>query len=193
MKHKTTIFFVVISLLLTIGCGQAEREQKLAAREKQLINKQQSLLTKANELARKEANLQLLANSLDSEHHHEDSIINRFPHLPGTWNVNMICSIATCKGSAVGDSKSERWSFSLVGSSVLALAYTKNALSRAYLGKFRNGGLMLHALSGDTILDNDAQINVTLQQTGDAEILKGKRSISRSDCRIVYDLSLKKQ
>jgi len=176
-----------------MGCGQAEREQKLAAREKQVMEQQQELILKANELALKEAKLQQLSKTLDSAHYNEDSLSSEFPQLEGKWDVNMICSLATCKGSAVGDTKTEQWTFSLVGGSVMAQAYTKNILSRVYLGKYQNGLLALTAQSADSIMDKGAQITVSLKEMSDSLSMEGKRSIVRPDCQIVYNLTLKKQ
>lgn len=193
MYRKTTILSLLIALLFSLGCGQAEREQKLAAREKQVMEQQQELILKANELALKEARLQKLAKSLDSSSILQDSLEARFPHLAGNWEVQMICTQATCTGSAVGDSKTERWAISLAGGSVIAQAYTKNVLSRVYVGNYQDGLLQLAAQSADSATEGAAQINVFLQQSADSLSMTGKRSITRPGCQIVYNLTMKKQ
>lgn len=193
MHYKTTYLILFIGLILTAGCGQAEREKNLATREKQVMAQQQELILKANELALKESRLQQLAKSLDSATIQVDSLNTLFPQLPGKWNVNMVCSQAGCTGSAVGDTKTEQWSFSLAGSSVIAQAYAKNILSRVYLGKYQDGFLQLTAQSADSTLDGGTQITVFLRQMGDSLTMSGKRSIIRPDCQIVYNLTMKKQ
>lgn len=197
MYRKTTFLYRQLALIfvtgLILGCGQAKREQQLAAREKQVMAEQQALILKANELALKEARLQKLAQSLDSSTILQDSLMARFPHLTGNWNVQMICTQATCSGSAVGDSKTERWSIALAGGSVIAQAYTKNVLSRVYVGNYQDGLLQLAAQSADSVTDRQAQIAVFLQQSTDSTSMTGKRTIIRPDCQIVYNLTLKKQ
>lgn len=193
MFRKTTTLLIATVLILSLGCGQAEREKNLASREKQVMEQQQELILKANELALKEVKLNKMAKSLDSAHITEDSIKTLFPQLPGKWDVNMVCSQATCAGSAVGDTKAEQWTFSLAGSSVIAQAYAKNVLSRVYVGKYQNGLLQLTAQSADSTLDGGTQIKVFLRQMNDSLRLDGKRSIIRPDCQIVYNLTLKKQ
>jgi hypothetical protein len=193
MYRKTTTILLFAVLLLSLGCGQAEREKKLAAREKQVMEQQQELILKANELALKEDQLHKLAKSLDSAHVIEDSLKVKFPQLPGKWNVSMVCSVATCSGSAVGDTKTEQWTFSISGSSVIAQAFTKNVLSRVYVGQYKDGLLQLTAQSADTTLNSNTQINVFLRQMNDSLTLGGKRSIIRPDCQIIYNLTMKKQ
>jgi len=105
----------------------------------------------------------------------------------------MVCSVATCSGSAVGDTKTEQWTFSVSGSSVIAQAFTKNVLSRVYVGQYQDGYLQLTAQSTDTTLNSNTQINVFLRQLNDSLTLEGKRSITRPDCQIVYNLTMKKQ
>ena len=193
MRHTFYSAILILGILLLSGCGQAEREQKLADREKQLLKQQQELMLKANELALKEAKLNELTKSLDSAHFSEDSLKLQFPQLTGKWDVTMNCTQATCSGSAVGDTKTERWTFALAGGSVIAQAYTKNTLSRVYIGKYQDGLLQLSAQSADSIADGGAQINVYLRQASDSSSMSGKRTITRPDCQIIYNLTLKKQ
>ena len=175
------------------GCGQVKREQDLVNREKQLQAQQQELILKANELALKETKLNELAKNMDSTHIREDSLHLQFSQLAGNWDVTMNCTQATCSGSAVGDTKTERWIFALAGGSVIAQAYAKNILSRVYIGKYQDGLLQLSAQSADSIADGGAQINVYLRQTSDSLSMTGKRTIIRPNCQIIYNLSLKKQ
>jgi len=192
MRHQITFIFLTFSFILLAGCGQAEREQKLAAQQKQLIQQQQELVLKANELALKEAKLNELSKSMDSAHIKEDSLKIQFPELTGKWDVTMNCTQATCSGSAVGDTKTESWTFTLTGGSVIAQAYAKNILSRVYIGKYQDGILQLSAQTADITADVGAQINVYLRQANDSLSMTGKRTIIRPDCQIIYNMTLKK-
>lgn len=195
MFRKTTqiILPVFTALVLLAGCGQSAREKQLDEREKQLQLQQQELIQKANQLALREAALEQKAQSLDSTAIHRDSLEVQYPHLAGNWNVQMVCSQATCAGSAIGDRKTEQWSFALRGSSVIAQAYTQSRLSRVYVGQYQEGLLQLMAEPADTTEDNNTQIAVFLRTSGDSLSMTGKRTIIRPGCQIVYNLTMKKQ
>lgn len=191
MNHKL-LLILSMGILLITGCGQQEREQNLVSREKQVREQQQELILKANQLALKEKQLEEKEKHLDSALIGQDSIAAAFPKLAGTWNVNMICSQATCAGSAVGDTKNEQWVFSLQGSSIIAQAYTKKVLSRVYIGKYRDGLLQLTAQAADATIESNIQMNVFLRPIADSTSMSGKRNITRPDCQIVYNMNMKK-
>lgn len=181
-----------MGILLFSSCGQQEREQKLAAQAKQLREQKQELILKANQLALKEKQLNDKEKHLDSALTIQDSVAVLFPKLAGNWNVNMVCSQATCAGSAIGDTKNEQWVFSLQGSSIIAQAYAKKVLSRVYVGKYVGGLLQLTAQTADSATESAVQINVFLRPVGDSTNMNGKRNITRPDCQIVYNMNMKK-
>lgn len=186
------LLILSMGILLFNSCGQQEREQKLAAQEKQIREQQQELILKANQLALKEKQLEDKEKHLDSALISQDSVAAIFPKLAGNWNVNMVCSQATCAGSAIGDTKNEQWVFSLQGSSIVAQAYTKKVLSRVYVGKIQGGLLQLTAQSADSSVESNVQMNVFLRPIGDSTSMNGKRNITRPDCQIVYNMNMKK-
>lgn len=191
--HYKTLLSGCLYILFFTSCGQAAREQKLADREKQVIRQQQELIVKAGQLALKEAQLTMREKHLDSALTIQDSLITLFPKLAGNWNVSMVCSKATCPGSAVGDTKTEQWKIELQGNTVIAQSFTKKVLSRVYTGNYKDGLLQLTAGSLEATADTNTQINLFLRPVGDSTSMAGKRNITRTECQIVYDLTLKKQ
>lgn len=183
---------VILLFLLLAGCGLHEREQRLTQQEQTLREQQQELILQANQLALKENQLDARARQLDSAKTQSNLLATTFPKLAGRWDVNMICSKATCSGSAVGDTKNEQWLINLQDSSIIAQAFTKNTLTRVYAGTYKDGLLQLNAQAAGSVADPSVQINVFLRPTGDSLSMDGKRTISRPNCQIVYNLTMKK-
>ena len=188
---------IFIECLLLVGflasCGQAKREQQLVAREKQVLELRQELNMKASALALQATKLNQMSQQLDSANIIEDSLKVNFPLLSGRWVVSMTCSETTCQGSAIGDTKTEQWLISRQAGSIIAQAYNNQTINRVYVGKYKDGALQLKAQPILSTTDTTTTINVVLQPQSDSLMLSGKRTINRPDCRIVYDMTLKKQ
>lgn len=193
MNFKAPRLLLWMAAFFLLSCGQRQRDQQNTQLEQKLNEQRQELILKANQLALQEASLNARAKHLDSIQITSDTLTTALPKLAGTWNVNMICSQATCSGSAVGDTKNEQWEISFHGNTIMAEAYSKKVLSRVYVGDYSDGIIQLTAQMPDSTVDNNFQINVFFRPIGDSLVMNGKRSIIRADCQIIYNLTMKKQ
>ena len=193
MKRPLNFIPVLALLMYLASCGQAEREQKLVAREKQVLELRQELNLKANALALQATQLNQMSAQLDSVNITQDSLKSRFPLLVGKWQVSMTCTETNCPGSAVGDTKTEQWLISKSAGSIIVQAYSNQTVNRVYVGKYHQGSIRLTAQPILTDIDTTTNIKVVLQPQKDSVALAGTRTIHRADCTIVYEMTLKKQ
>ena len=183
--------WVAALLFFCYGCGDRAREEALAAKEQDLIKREQALQIRADSLLLKETRLRQEAQRLDSSL--RDTTIVYNPDLVGRWNAKMTCTETNCHGSAVGDSKTEVWDINYSRTRVIAKVMEGNKLSRIYTGSFAGNQLELMEDVSQTPGVTGTQIIVRLTLS-DPKTMNGQREIVRSgDCRILYELQLKKQ
>ena len=189
------LFVVLVILSFCFSCKTDNREKMLAekaaqldAKERELELRQQSLALREEELLRQER----LIDSLNTRAT-ADSLSVLHPGLAGLYNVAMRCIETTCAGSAIGDTKSEQWQFSLADNMINVNAISNQQIVRVYKGRYV-GNMIELVVQADSVSALAAgTITVKLQQTGDNQ-MRGSREIMRQDnCRIVYDLKLQKQ
>lgn len=188
----TRILGIGLMLVALSGCGLREREVELEKKAADLSKKEQELLLKEEMLNQKEKELtewelrtdsSFLGISLDTT-----GKIN--PELVGKWNARMVCTETNCEGSAVGDSKTDKWDISYIGNTLVARVLEDRSSARIYTGKLINDVIELVAIKD--IRAQGTRMNVRLQITNTNE-LKGERTIVRENgCRIVYSLTLQK-
>ena len=166
----------------------AEKAAQLDAKERELELRQQSLALREEELLRQER----LIDSLNTRAT-ADSLSVLHPGLAGLYNVAMRCIETTCAGSAIGDTKSEQWQFSLADNMINVNAISNQQIVRVYKGRYV-GNMIELVVQADSVSALAAgTITVKLEQTSDNQ-MRGSREIMRQDnCRIVYDLKLQKQ
>jgi len=179
---QKTFPLLILLLFLLPGCDIEKRERELEQRALEVTHRERVLELKTQELNERQQQL----DSLTVEQRN-DSLHQIYPQLIGIWNVKMICDETTCPGSAIGDTKTEQWEFVLRDNQLIAIAVSKNKLSRIYTGDYRDSLIVLEAQS-----DSTTHIQVQLKFDKD-KILSGTRKIIRSDeCFINYELTLKK-
>jgi hypothetical protein len=185
-------FFFILCCLVSSGCGLREREDALTIKENEINQKEQRLLLLEKQLQLKEQELLLQQQNMDSTNQlygASDSVtINR--QIIGNWAVNMVCTVTTCEGSAVGDTKNEIWEIYYVDQNVIVQAKADNKLVRTYSGVYADNTLQLTAQQQPEA--PDTKITVKLTPKANLE-MEGTREITRADvCHIVYALTLKK-
>jgi len=195
MKLRICIILLA-GIVLFSSCGIQEQKEKLAQKEQALKQKEQELALKEQELNRREQALNERQKKMDSVLTMPDTLTAKYPNLIGNWTVKMVCTDATCPGSALGDTKVEQWSLGFSNNQVIVKAFNnKKQLTRVYTGYIApDGSLSLSAqiAEPDTSEPLSAQINVSLTRSKDG-IMSGQREILHPDnCHIVYSLSLKK-
>lgn len=183
-------------IMLFSSCGIQEQKEKLAQKEQALRQKEQELTLKEQELNRREQALNERQKKMDSVLIMPDTLTAKYPNLIGNWTVKMVCTDATCPGSALGDTKVEQWSLGFSNNQVVIKALNnKKQLTRVYTGYVApDGSLSLTAqiAEPDTSEPLSAQINISLNPVKDG-IMSGQREILHPDnCHIVYSLSLKR-
>lgn len=185
-------FIFIVCCLLGSGCGLREREDALEKRENEINQKEQRLLLLEKKLQLKEQELALQQGGIDSSEMQygaaDSGIINR--QIIGNWAVTMVCTVTTCEGSAVGDTKNEVWEIYYVDQNVIVQAKADNKLVRTYSGVFADNSLQLTAQQQPEA--PNTKITVKLMPKNKLE-MEGTREITRADvCHIVYALTLKK-
>ena len=189
---KKIYFIFICCFFFTSGCGIREREQALEKKENEINQKEQQLLLLEKQLEIKEEALAQMQKSMDSTNQRSDSsnsgVINS--NLVGNWAVTMRCTLTTCEGSAVGDTKNEQWEIAYQGTGVIVKASADNKLVRVYSGIFKENSLELTAQHEPEA--PNTKITVKLIPKNNLE-LEGTREIIRADvCHIVYAMTLKK-
>lgn len=185
------IRFVLLTFLLSIffqGCTLREKELALQNKEQELIKKEQDLVVRENNLKLRE---QEFANKLKADSLATDSSFYNTT-LIGIWETKMTCTETTCTGSAVGDTKTERWEISYEGKNVVAKAMDGSKMIRLYSGMYTGNTVELIEEREATGSQPSTKMVVRLRLTGD-DTMEGQREILRPDCKIIYSLNLVRQ
>jgi len=189
------IAFYILLTGLFLACGESsQRAGALQVKEDELNKKEQELLIKENSLLAREQELAKKEKLFDSTSRRpvNDTLTARVPALEGLWTVQMNCIETTCSGSAIGDTKTEQWEISLQNNRVTAKAESNNKLVRLYSGNYSGDVLELTAIQDSSQEAQSTKMIVRLQHPKDNK-MEGERQILRGeDCRIVYNLQLRK-
>lgn len=154
-------------------------------REDSLLFKEKTLQLIEEELAKREQRLDS-SEKIDSFHQIPPSLI-------GHWETKMTCTESTCKGSAVGDTKTEQWNISYQSNLLLAQAMAQEQLIRVYTGTYTGHTIELVDNRTGTSTEPPSKMVVRLRLV-DSLHMEGQREILRdNDCRVVYALQMEKQ
>lgn len=181
-------YFLLFLLIFAFsGCGLRERERQLEKGLARLHRQQQELALKEQALNERQKQLDSVATL------HQDTLLQLYPNMPGSWTVKMVCSEATCPGSAIGDTKTEQWEIGIQNNQVTAVALSNNKVTRVYSGTFAGDQLILEAQYVEAHPELNTRIIIRLKFSKE-NLMTGRREIIRpEDCHIVYDITLKKQ
>lgn len=195
------ICFLLLVPILAPSCSIREREKELDRkiseinqREQELVLREKSIGIKEEELARRQQQIDsIFARTPATDSLSTDSSVAIDPAVAGTWSVRMTCVETTCAGSAIGDTRNERWEISIQDGSVIARAMSGNKLIRSYSGGMRGEALNLTTQQDANGTDPSVRMIVRLQSIR-ANEMEGRREIIRGDdCRILYRMDMKKQ
>lgn len=188
---KWISILLVFLFLFNSGCELQQKKRELNEREAALNQKEQQLVLKERTLEVKEQELTKREQKLDSLK--TDSTRNFNPAIIGKWTVKMTCTLATCPGSAVGDTKTELWDISYQANKVIVNALASDKLVRVYFGTMSDNNIDLEENSESGEAGINTRMTVRLQMT-DSLNMEGQREIARdNECRVVYSLQLAKQ
>lgn len=188
---KRILLFLCTAVLLFAGCDFAARERELERRKAELGLKERELVQREHSLQMREQELEKRARELDSTK--ADSTFAYHEQLPGTWQVEMSCIETTCTGSAVGDTKTERWVISYQRKLIIARVVEKEKLTRVYTGYFTDNQLELTYQDYTVAPENATMMTVRLKETVPGQ-MEGQRVIDRAGgCRVIYSIRMTKQ
>ena len=186
---KLTGFFPLIFIILASGCGLRQKEEQLNKKEAALNQKEQELLLKEKTLKIKEQELLAREQKIDSTVQTDTTMFYN-SSIIGIWNVKMTCTQTTCSGSAVGDTRTEQWTISYEGNSVIVKAMFDDKLIRTYIGAPAQNTIELK--DQQTTDSSSTKMTVRLRLTN-ATTMDGEREIIReNNCKVVYSLQLNK-
>jgi len=183
------IGFILIISILT-ACGNKEDSDRLNLREKKVSQKEEELKVFEQQLISKEIELSSRERLLDSLEHMGDTTGIYNSKLIGNWTVTMKCTETSCEGSALGDTKTERWNIAYHNNRVVVKVLSKNTITRVYLGVYTETGLALQSRQqeGDVL----TTMNILLNQIS-VDKMEGIREINQGGkCKIIYSVGLSK-
>ena len=194
MSLRWLLFLFILAGITFSGCNLRKREIALEKRAAQVDEKEQLLFAKEQSLEAREQMLNDREKLLDSTSlkTSNDSLFLKYPGLPGSWAVKMVCIETNCPGSAVGDTKNEQWDFTFHDNAIIATAISNNQMVRVYSGTYFANSIRM-TVQKDTADAQTAKMLVRLQDIKDKEMVGEREIIQESGCRIVYSLQLKKQ
>ena len=179
-------------LIFSTSCSIREREQALEKRADELNQKEQQLLLKEKQLQLKEEELLAQQKLIDSTLL-IDTLLPVDSSMLGTWTVQMKCTETNCPGSAVGDVRTIVWEIAVQDRNLIAKAFDNKKLARIYTGKFTENGAQLTYHPESEPVDANRNITVTLQRPVEGKINGRREIIGVNQCKIIYDLEMRKQ
>lgn len=192
---KRIIFLCLFFFVVLLGCGINSREHALQQKEELLRQKEEALILRESDLQKREEELALRLKELDTplDSTHTDTTARIDPNLLGGWNVEMTCTQTTCPGSAVGDTKNERWQISWDSTHIVSKAIVGDNVTRVYRGLYTGNTLELVEGMESTTAEPATKMVVRLTMT-DSTTMEGQREIIREgDCRILYNVKMNKR
>jgi hypothetical protein len=192
---KDLIIISLVLLFICSSCSTEEKKRMLAEKAAQLDRREQELQLRQQSLTMKEEELRKKEQQIDSASTRAaaDTLARLYPGLPGIYNVTMRCTETTCQGSAVGDTKSEKWQMAIEENQVIVQAMSDQKVIRVYKGGLLGNTIELIAQADTVTALQGGNMIVRLQQIRENQ-LRGVREIARQDdCQITYSLDLHKQ
>ena len=184
------LVFIFSVFIFFNSCNLREREQALDKRSSELDQKEQELLLKEKSLQLKEEELKKKDSLSGSSTMDSTGVYD--PGFLGSWSVKMVCTEATCPGSAVGDTKNETWHFSYQDKNILVRAMVGDRLVRVYSGIYNGNIMELEADRESKEVAAATKMNVRLRKA-DSLTLEGHREIiGVGNCKIVYSVNMTK-
>jgi len=178
-------FILIISFLA--ACVNREDSDELKSREMKVSQKEEELRIFEQQLITRDIELKSREKLLDSLEYTGDTTGVYNAKLIGNWTVNMKCIETNCEGSALGDTKTERWNIAYHNNRVVVKVMSKNIITRVYLGVYTEAGLALQSKQQDL-----TSMSIQLNQLSDTK-MEGVREINQGgNCKIVYSVGLSK-
>lgn len=180
MRIIYALLFCFVFILQS--CGVGEREKNLRERELTNTKKEQELLLW-------EQRLKIEQQEFDNKKQVDtsditDSTSMYIDEIVGSWTVKMNCVETNCEGSAIGDSKTERWDISMDQQNINVKAFVGKTLIRTYLGTIEGNTIKIADENPNTTTTIKAVLKLTKNNAMD-----GSRDVIQKDCKIVYALA----
>lgn len=180
-----SLSFLLFSIFIFSSCGVEQKQRELQSKEEALDKREQELNLRQKTILATEAELLRKDSSANSF-----AVIN--DTLPGTWEVQMVCTESSCPGSAVGDTKKEVWVMNYQGNHLVARTKTGDQVTRVYTGIYTGHTIELVEFRASTP-NEPATTMVVRLFFKNGTTLEGHREIIREDCRVMYSVKADKQ
>ena len=110
----------------------------------------------------------------------------------GSWNITLTATYSTCDNVKVGDILAQQWVFSAKSGHLEVQVLGAGSTSASYAGDASSDGISLH--DNATPDPGGSKATITVDLTGDATAMTGRRVVSKSvPCTIMYDVTAKHQ
>lgn len=177
------------AMIFLVSCQPKDRSGEtqidrngIVEREKLVSQRERAVQKREAELASRELHMDSILNHLDTL-----GVVN--PKFAGDWNIDMRCTETSCQGSAIGDTKTEKWKIGYKDDIAIAQVLMKGKLVRTYSGQYKGNRLVLSVKKQQS---DAADISVTLWLRSQTK-MEGRREVTQEDgCKIVYSIDAQK-
>lgn len=179
------LFF--ICCLSAVACKHSIREEQLARREQELLEKERKFALKEAEYRA----LLRMRDSLIASGTDTSGMIAWPPSVIGRWNSRVRCTASDCSEYVIGDQRSNIWEFP-ADSSGLVTKIVDNRTARVIrvlTGTFDNGAILLN-FSAEPEASKDFQINAILNPV-DSNLIQGTQIVRiGQNCTATFSVEL---
>ena len=185
MIQRHLLFILFLSLLF-IGCQDRHREEQLAQREKNLLERERLFSFKEKEY-------QSLLHMRDSllAIKKPDSMVSVWPDsLVGLWKSKVICRASNCNDYVIGDKRTDNWEFITDSTGMIAkMRSANNAHTRIFSGNMLHTEVRLHYIT-DSAAQRKVDMKLVLQPLKQ-DFLSGTQVIEiNNSCTATFDIEL---
>ncbi|SDQ97123.1 hypothetical protein SAMN05421664_2916 [Chryseobacterium soldanellicola] len=185
MSKKYPLILLCL-FIFCLNCSDKAKEQQIAKRELQLLDKEKSF-------AEKESDYQSLLRMRDSILSRKTDSVKLIkewpPEVLGTWTGTVICTESNCTDYVIGDQRVDNWEFDNDSTPLVCKIINNNKLVRLYSGKYENGEVHLQYKT-DSSADKSVEMNVVLNEISSTRI-KGTRTVTiDNECLTKFNVEL---
>ena len=177
-------FLILILILVSISCDDAERRRTLDQREAMLNEKER-------QLGAREAEFQSLIKMRDSLNMlREKPKPATWPNfVSGNWTSKIVCTESNCSDYVIGDVRSDNWEFVRDSARMYVNIRDRRKLVRVYGANFTDGHIQLDFTS-DSTAAKKVEMKVTLNEIA-PDRLRGIRTVTIGDgCKATFNVTL---
>jgi len=172
--------------IFCLNCSDKAKEQQIAKRELQLLDKEKSFAEKESDYQ----SLLKMRDSILSRKTDSVKLISEWPEeVLGTWTGTVVCTESNCTDYVVGDQRVDNWEFDNNSKPLVCKIINNNKLVRLYSGKYENSEIHLQYKT-DSTADKSVEMNVVLNEISSTRI-RGTRTVTVDNkCLMKFSVEL---